>query len=37
MRGRKPLPTLIKRTKGTLQKCRTNKRERKPKGLIFGA
>lgn len=34
MRGRKPLPTLIKKNKGTLQKCRTNKREPKPKTLL---
>jgi P27 family predicted phage terminase small subunit len=34
VRGRKPLPTIIKKTKGTLQKCRTNKREPKPQTLL---
>jgi P27 family predicted phage terminase small subunit len=34
MRGRKPLPTLIEKTKGALQKCRTSKREPKPKGFL---
>ncbi len=32
MAGRKPLPTSIKKIKGTLQKCRTNTREPKPIG-----
>ena len=32
MAGRKPLPTTVKRIKGTLQKCRTNMREPKPQG-----
>ncbi len=32
MAGRKPLPTAVKKTKGTLQKCRTNLREPKPSG-----
>ena len=32
MAGRKPLPTTVKRIKGTLQKCRTNPREPKPQG-----
>ena len=32
MAGRKPLPTTVKKIKGTLQKCRTNQREPKPVG-----
>ena len=32
MAGRKPLPTAIKKLKGTLQKCRTNPREPQPQG-----
>ena len=32
MAGRKPLPTTVKKIKGTLQKCRTNLREPKPQG-----
>lgn len=32
MAGRKPLPTAVKRIKGTLQKCRTNPCEPKPQG-----
>ncbi len=32
MAGRKPLPTAVKKIKGTLQKCRTNLREPKPEG-----
>lgn len=32
MAGRKPLPTTVKKIKGTLQKCRTNLREPKPDG-----
>ena len=32
MSGRKPLPTAIKKLKGTLQKCRTNLREPDPEG-----
>jgi P27 family predicted phage terminase small subunit len=34
MAGRKPLPTTVKRIKGTLQKCRTNLREPKPEGEL---
>ena len=32
MAGRKPLPTAVKKIKGTLQKCRTNSREPQPEG-----
>lgn len=32
MAGRKPLPTTVKKLKGTLQKCRTNPNEPQPKG-----
>jgi P27 family predicted phage terminase small subunit len=32
MAGRKPLPTTVKKIKGTLQKCRTNSREPQPQG-----
>jgi P27 family predicted phage terminase small subunit len=32
MAGRKPLPTTVKKLKGTLQKCRTNPREPQPRG-----
>ena len=32
MAGRKPLPTAVKKLKGTLQKCRTNPREPVPEG-----
>ena len=32
MAGRKPLPTAIKKLKGTLQKCRTNPHEPQPAG-----
>ena len=32
MAGRKPLPTAIKKLKGTLQKCRTNPHEPQPEG-----
>ncbi len=32
MAGRKPLPTTVKKIKGTLQKCRVNQREPKPEG-----
>ena len=32
MAGRKPLPTTVKKIKGTLQRCRTNLREPKPEG-----
>ncbi len=32
MAGRKPLPTQIKKLKGTLQKCRTNPNEPQPQG-----
>ncbi len=32
MAGRKPLPTTVKKIKGTLQKCRINPREPKPVG-----
>lgn len=34
MAGRKPLPTTVKKIKGTLQKCRTNLREPKPVGEL---
>src|SRR6266542_3472042 len=34
MAGRKPLPTVIKRLKGTLQKCRINPYEPKPQGTL---
>ena len=34
MPGRKPLPTTIKKVKGTLQKCRTNSREPRPVGVL---
>ena len=34
MRGRRPLPTIIKKTKGTLQKCRTPEREPTPAGFL---
>ena len=32
MAGRKPLPTEVKRIKGTLQKCRSNPLEPQPEG-----
>ena len=32
MAGRKPLPTAVKKVKGTLQKCRSNPREPQPLG-----
>lgn len=32
MAGRKPLPTQVKKIKGTLQNCRVNLREPKPEG-----
>lgn len=32
MAGRKPLPTTVKKLKGTLQKCRTNPHEPQPQG-----
>ena len=32
MAGRKPLPTAVKKIKGTLQKCRTNQLEPRPEG-----
>jgi len=32
MAGRKPLPTVIKKLKGTLQKCRTQANEPQPQG-----
>ncbi len=32
MAGRKPLPTTVKKLKGTLQKCRTNPNEPQPQG-----
>ena len=32
MAGRKPLPTEIKKLRGTLQKCRTNPHEPQPQG-----
>jgi P27 family predicted phage terminase small subunit len=34
MPGRKPLPTAIKKIKGTLQKCRTNRNEPRPTGVL---
>lgn len=34
MAGRKPLPTVIKQLKGTLQKCRTNPHEPKVPGTL---
>lgn len=34
MAGRKPLPTAVKRLKGTLQKCRTNPKEPQPEGVL---
>jgi phage terminase small subunit len=34
MRGRKPLPTLIKQTKGTLRRHRANRQEPRPKGFL---
>lgn len=34
MAGRKPLPVAVKKIKGTLQKCRTNPNEPKPKGIL---
>jgi P27 family predicted phage terminase small subunit len=34
MPGRKPLPTAIKKVKGTLQKCRTNPHEPHPVGML---
>ena len=34
MAGRKPLPTAIKKLKGTLQKCRTNPHEPQPEGNL---
>lgn len=35
MAGRKPLPTEVKRLKGTLQKCRTNPHEPQPTGELM--
>ena len=35
MAGRKPLPTVVKRIKGTLQKCRCNVREPQPQGDLI--
>jgi len=32
MAGRKPLPTAVKKIRGTLQKCRTNNQEPQPQG-----
>lgn len=34
MAGRKPLPVVVKRIKGTLQKCRTNPHEPRPTGRL---
>ena len=34
MAGRKPLPTTVKKIRGTLQKCRTNLNEPKPQGEL---
>ena len=34
MPGRKPLPTAIKKIKGTLQKCRANNNEPRPVGVL---
>ena len=34
MDGRKPLPTTVKKIRGTLQKCRTNLNEPKPQGEL---
>jgi P27 family predicted phage terminase small subunit len=34
MTGRKPLPAVVKKIKGTLQKCRTNPREPRPTGAL---
>ena len=34
MKGRKPLPTEVKKKKGTLQKCRTREDEVKPEPLM---
>ena len=34
MAGRKPLPVAVKKIKGTLQKCRTNKHEPRPGGQL---
>jgi P27 family predicted phage terminase small subunit len=34
MAGRKPLPTVVKKIKGTLQKCRTNAGEPLPRGQL---
>lgn len=34
MRGRKPLPTIVKKTKGTLRKHRINPREPKPPSFL---
>ena len=34
MRGRKPLPTIVKRAKGTLRKHRTNPREPRPRDFL---
>lgn len=34
MAGRKPLPVVIKKIKGTLQKCRTNGLEPRPTGAL---
>lgn len=34
MAGRKPLPTAVKKIKGTLQKCRTNADEPQPRGQL---
>ena len=35
MAGRKPLPTAIKKLKGTLQKCRTSSNEPQPQGDLI--
>lgn len=34
MPGRKPIPAVVKKIKGTLQKCRINQSEPKPKGML---
>ena len=34
MPGRKPLPTAVKKVKGTLQKCRTNRYEPRPTVML---
>ena len=34
MAGRKPLPVAVKKIKGTLQKCRTNPNEPRPRGKL---